>query len=141
VSTPSPDWEIHRALARLAHLADDGEIADYLDLFTEDAIWETPQVAATGQQADRREGRSDIGDGVVARRGSGIQGPGTATRHVVHTIEVTPGPDGTATSIAYWAFYRLTTTAPVLAGLGRYDDAWRLVGTSWKLAHRRITVG
>lgn len=141
MSTSSPAWEIHRALARLAHLADDGEVADYLDLFTEDAVWETPEVAATGTKADRREGRADIGDGVIARRASGIQGPGSATRHVVHTIEVTPGPDGTATSVAYWAFYRSTTSAPLLAGLGRYDDTWKLTGTGWRLAHRRITLG
>jgi hypothetical protein len=29
----------------------------------------------------------------------------------------------------------------VLAGVGRYDDTWRLTGTGWKLAHRRITLG
>jgi 3-phenylpropionate/cinnamic acid dioxygenase small subunit len=75
------------------------------------------------------------------RRASGTQGPGSATRHVVHTIDVTAGPDGTATSVSYWSFYQNTTTTPVLAGMGRYDDTWRLVGTGWKLAHRRITLG
>jgi 3-phenylpropionate/cinnamic acid dioxygenase small subunit len=141
VSTTFPAWEIHHALARLAHLADDGEVADYLDMFTEDAVWETPAVEATGTKADRRAGRADIGAGAAARRASGIQGPGSATRHVVHTIEVTAQPDGTATSVAYWAFYRSTVTAPALAGLGRYDDTWRLTDAGWKLASRRITLG
>jgi 3-phenylpropionate/cinnamic acid dioxygenase small subunit len=140
MSTSSATWEIQEALARLAHLADDGEVADYLDLFTEDAVWETPEVAATGK-ADRRAGRTDIGDGVIARRARGIQGPGSATRHVVHTIEVTDGPDGTAASVAYWAFYTSTTGTPVLAGLGRYDDEWKLTPTGWKLARRRVTLG
>jgi 3-phenylpropionate/cinnamic acid dioxygenase small subunit len=141
VSTAAATWEIHNALARLAHLADDGELADYLDLFTEDAVWETPAVAATGTVADRRQGRADIGDGATARRAKGGQGPGTATRHVVHTIEVAPGPDGTAASVAYWSFYRSTTTSPELTGVGRYDDTWRLTEAGWKLAHRVITLG
>jgi 3-phenylpropionate/cinnamic acid dioxygenase small subunit len=141
MSTSTPAWEIHRALARLAHLADDGEIADYLDMFAEDAVWEMPEVAATGTKADRRAGRADIGDGVIARRARGVQGPGSATRHVVHTIEVTNGPDGTASSVAYWAFYHSTTSTPVLASLGRYDDEWQLTEAGWKLARRRVTLG
>jgi 3-phenylpropionate/cinnamic acid dioxygenase small subunit len=141
VSSSPATWEIHNALARLAHLADDGDLGDYLDLFTEDAVWETPAVAATGTAADRREGRADIGAGAAARRAKGGQGPGSATRHVVHTIEAAPGTDGSATSIAYWSFYRTTTTAPELTGVGRYDDTWRLTDSGWKLAHRRITLG
>jgi 3-phenylpropionate/cinnamic acid dioxygenase small subunit len=141
MGTSSPLWAIHQALARLAHLADDGEVTDYLDLFTEDAVWEVPEIAATGIGADRLAGRAAIGESVRARRASGIQGPGSSTRHVVHTIEVTTCRDSTATSVAYWAFYRSTTTAPELAGVGRYDDTWKLAGTDWKLVHRRITVG
>jgi 3-phenylpropionate/cinnamic acid dioxygenase small subunit len=135
-------WEIHRALARLAHLADDGEVADYLDLFTEDAVWEVPAIGATGVPASRRTGRADIGAGVAARRASGLQGPGSATRHVVHTIAVQPGPDDTsATSVAYYTFYQQTTSTPVLAVMGRYDDAWKLTSDGWKLARRSITNG
>lgn len=133
--------EVHHALARLAHLADDGELSDYLDMYTRDAVWETPAVESTETKADRRSGRSDIGEGASARRASGIQGPGSATRHVVHTVDVTVGPEGTATSVSYWSFYQKTTSTPVLAGIGRYDDTWRLTGTGWKLVHRRITLG
>jgi 3-phenylpropionate/cinnamic acid dioxygenase small subunit len=135
-------WEIHQALARLAHLADEGEVADYLKLFTEDAVWEVPAIGGTGVQASRRTGRADIADGVTARRASGMQGPGSGTRHVVHTIAVQPGPgDTTATSVAYYTFYQETTSAPVLATIGRYDDTWKLTAEGWKLAHRRITNG
>lgn len=141
MSTAPAIWEIHNTLARLAHLADDGELAEYLDLFTEDAVWETPAIGATGTEPDRREGRADIGAGATARRAKGGQGPGTATRHVVHTIEVAAGDNGTAASVAYWSFYRSTTTAPQLAGVGRYDDTWRLTDAGWKLARRRITLG
>jgi 3-phenylpropionate/cinnamic acid dioxygenase small subunit len=141
MGTESQVLAIHHALARLAHLADDGELSDYLAMYTEDAVWETPAIESTGTKADRRSGRADIGEGASARRASDTQGPGSATRHVVHTIDVTPGPEGTATSVSYWAFYQSTTTTPVLAGIGRYDDTWRLTGTGWKLAHRKITLG
>ena len=141
MGTESQALAIHHALARLAHLADDGELTDYLDMYTDDAVWETPAIESTGTKPDRRSGRVDIGEGASARRTSGTQGPGSATRHVVHTIDVTAGSEGTATSVSYWAFYQSTTTAPVLAGMGRYDDTWRLTGTGWKLAHRRITLG
>jgi 3-phenylpropionate/cinnamic acid dioxygenase small subunit len=142
MSDSLPAWEIHQALARLAHLADDGELGDYLAMFTEDAVWDTPEVAATGTKADRRTGQADIGAGAAARRGSGVQGPGSATRHVIHTIEVLPGADGdTADSVAYWAFYRATTSEPALATMGRYDDTWRRTADGWKLAYRRITLG
>jgi 3-phenylpropionate/cinnamic acid dioxygenase small subunit len=141
MSTALDVFEIHNALARLAHLADDGELADYLELFTEDAVWETPAIGSTGTSADRREGRADVGAGAAARRAKGGQGPGTATRHVVHTVAVAAGPDGRAASVAYWSFYTSTTTAPELASIGRYDDTWRLTDEGWKLARRRITLG
>jgi 3-phenylpropionate/cinnamic acid dioxygenase small subunit len=141
MGTESQALAIHHALARLAHLADDGELSDYLDMYTDDAVWETPAIESTGTKADRRSGRADIGEGASARRASGTQGPGSATRHVVHTIDVTPAPEAAATSVSYWSFYQSTTTTPVLAGIGRYDDTWRLTGTGWKLAHRRITLG
>ena len=137
-----PAWEIHQALARIAHLADDGSIDEYLEMFTQDAVWETPAVAATGVAADLRTGRADIGAGAAGRRASGVQGPGSATRHVITTIEVLAGAAAdTAESVCYFSFYRGTTTEPVLATMGRYDDQWRLSGEGWRLAYRRITLG
>lgn len=141
MSNQVPTWEIHQALARLAHLADGGGIEEYLDLYTADAVWEIAGIPQTATMATRRVGRADIRDGVVSRRDTGGQGPGSATQHVVHTIEVHPGPDGTATSHANYAFYGKTTTAPVLLAMGQYHDTWKLDGGGWKLAHRRIVSG
>src|SRR5437868_256511 len=93
--------EIHSVLAHLAHLADDGEVSDYLENFAVDAVWETPANPRTGMPEQRRTGRAEIGEGVRARRADGIQGPGTGTRHVITTIAVRPtGPDS-AESTAY----------------------------------------
>jgi 3-phenylpropionate/cinnamic acid dioxygenase small subunit len=142
MSTNPPTWEIHNALARIAHLADGGDIEDYLDMFTADAVWEINEVPQTGTKPDRREGRAHIRDGVVTRRAAGIQGPGTATQHVVHTIEVHPGPeDGTATSHTYYTFFNNTRVTPNLVAAGQYRDTWKLDGGTWKLAHRHIVAG
>ncbi len=135
------DAQIRSLLARVAHLADGGTLEDYLEVFTEDAVWEMPGNPAVGAPADRRTGRADIAEGVRARRDAGLQGPGTATRHAVINIDVTVESPEHARSVAYWLFLMDTTAAPRLASAGRYDDELRLVDGQWRLAHRRITVG
>lgn len=133
--------EIQSLLARLAHLADDGEVEEYLANFTVDAVWESPANPRTGMDAQRRTGREELGEGVRARRAAGIQGPGTATRHVLTTISVSPTGEDVAESTAYWMFFVDTTTAARLSSVGRYDDVFRRVDGRWQLARRRITMG
>jgi uncharacterized protein (TIGR02246 family) len=133
--------EIQNLVARLAQLADDGDLADYLDLYTEDAVWEFPGNPALGIPANSRHGRDDIGASATQRRAEGRQGPGSATRHVVQTIAVDITSPDEATGIVYWIFYADTAKAPRLTSMGRYDDAYRRTATGWKLARRRITVG
>jgi 3-phenylpropionate/cinnamic acid dioxygenase small subunit len=132
---------IQNLVGRLAHLADDGGAADYLELYTDDAVWEFPGNPAVGAPPETRRGRNDIGEGVAQRRRAGLQGPGSATRHVVHTIEVDVTASDEATGVLYWMFYADTGKAPRLTSMGRYDDIYRMTATGWKLAHRRITVG
>jgi 3-phenylpropionate/cinnamic acid dioxygenase small subunit len=132
------DGEIRSLLARVAQLADAGTVEEYLELFTEDAGWEMPANPAVGAPADRRAGRADIAAGVRARRAAGLQGPGTATRHVVTStaVDVESG-----SAVSYWMFFVETTTAPRLVSIGRYDDRLRRSDDRWLLAHRTITVG
>ncbi|WP_241665746.1 nuclear transport factor 2 family protein [Prescottella subtropica] len=133
--------DIANLLARIAHLADDGTVEDYLDQLTTDAVWESQANPVTGMAAQTRTGVDAIAEGVRQRRTDGIQGPGTFTRHVITTVAVTVDSDTQASSTAYWLFFRDGATEPRLAGVGRYDDTHRLEGGCWKLAHRRITVG
>jgi 3-phenylpropionate/cinnamic acid dioxygenase small subunit len=71
-----------------------------------------------------------------------VTGPGSATRHVITTLIVTvDDPAGTATADSYWLYYRDTTTAPVLSGIGQYHDTVRRDGGAWRIARRRISVG
>jgi len=133
--------QIHSLLSRLAHLADEGELSEYLDLFTPDAVWEMREAAPTGAAAQRRVGRDDIAAGVVERRASGMQGPGTATRHVLTTVDVQVQSADEARSVAYWMFFRDTDAVPQLTAMGRYDDVVRRTAEGWRLAHRVIRVG
>lgn len=122
--------EIRNVVARLAHLADDGDLAEYLDLFTEDATWESA--------TDRRAGREDLLAGARQRRADGIQGPGSDTRHVNTTLWVRiDGPD-TATAESYFLFLADASTAPRVRLTGRYEDTFRRTPDGWKLASRRI---
>ena len=136
-----PRGEIQDLLARIAQLADDGTVEEYLENFTADAVWESQPHPVTGMAAQLREGVASIEEGVRERRAGGVQGPGTSSRHVITTIAVSLDSETEASSTAYWVFYRDTTTEPRLSGVGRYDDTHRYENGRWKLAHRRITVG
>lgn len=135
------DAQIRSLLARIAHLADDGSLEDYLEQFTPDAVWQMPANDAVGAPADRREGRDHIAAGVRARRQSGLQGPDTATRHAIISIDVHVDTPDVAQTVAYWLFFADTTTAPRLVSMGRYDDVLRRTDGRWQLAGRTITVG
>ncbi|SMC96104.1 nuclear transport factor 2 family protein [Lentzea albidocapillata] len=127
-------------VARVAHTADDGTPVDYLALFTPDAVWEMPGHPAAGVAAQCRRGHAEIAAGVAERRASGIQGPGTATRHVVTGTAVDPDRDR-ATAVSCWRFYASTDGAPRLVGMGLYHDEFVRVAGRWLLARRRVTLG
>lgn len=133
--------EIRDLLPRLARFADEAEIADYLDLYTADAVWEIRDATAAGAPPQRRAGRAEIEAGVVARRSAGGQGPGSSTRHVITTVDVVAVGDTEATASAYWLFYTDTDTSPKLAAMGAYDDTFRRTPQGWRLAHRVIRSG
>ena len=135
------DAAIRTLLARVAHFADwQEDLERYLDLFTDDAVWEFPgdrrqQVGPTSVR-----GRDAIRADRLERRRTGFQGPGTDTHHLVTTVAVdVHGDDATADS--YWLFVGDTTTAPTIRSIGRYHDRLRRTEGGWRLAHRVITVG
>ena len=138
MSDPAPrrvadELEIRNVVARLAQLADTGEIDAYVDLFTEDAVWDMP--------GSPRRGRDDIRAGALERRRGGTAGPGSDTRHVISTVAVTADGGDTATAESYWLFYGDSAATPKLQLLGSYRDTFRRTPQGGKLAHRRITFG
>ncbi|WP_419924564.1 nuclear transport factor 2 family protein [Candidatus Poriferisocius sp.] len=128
----SDDAAIRNVVARLAMLADDGDLEEYAGLFAGDALWEMPGAAI--------QGRENLLDGAIERRAAGTVGPGSHTRHVITTQAVAVDGDEAA-SDAYWQFWVDTATAPSIALFGTYRDRFVRTEDGWKLAHRTISYG
>lgn len=128
----SDELAIRNVVARLAMLADGGDLEEYVDLFTDDARWDMP--------GGELQGRENLLAGAIERRAAGTVGPGSNTRHVIATQSVEVDGDE-AVSDAYWQFWVNTASEPSVALFGTYRD--RLVRTDgeWKLAHRTISYG
>jgi 3-phenylpropionate/cinnamic acid dioxygenase small subunit len=126
------DGAIRSLIARIAHLADSGEVEDYVDCFTVDACWDMP--------GGPRRGRSEIRSGSQERRAAGDAGPGSATRHAVGTMAVDVDGDR-ARATSYFQFFIRTRTTPQLRLMGQYDDEFVRTPEGWRVARRRITVG
>jgi 3-phenylpropionate/cinnamic acid dioxygenase small subunit len=123
---------ISTLIARIAQLADDGELGDYVGCFTPDARWDMPGAP--------RRGHAQILAGGQERRATGATGPGSSTRHLVTTIALTV--DGEiAQASSYWQFYAMTAASPELQAMGRYDDTFVRTDAGWRLDHRVITFG
>jgi 3-phenylpropionate/cinnamic acid dioxygenase small subunit len=135
------DAEIRTVLARIAQLADTGDLAEYLTLFTDDAVWAMPDNPAVGMKANAKHGHAEILAGAQERRASGLQGPGTHSRHVLTTIAIDVEGEDRATARSYFMFFGSTSTTPTLRTMGQYDDVLIKGERGWQLAHRTITVG
>ncbi|MFC9978441.1 nuclear transport factor 2 family protein [Gordonia sp. NPDC127522] len=128
-------------MSRLAQAADFGTLEEYVDLMTDDVVWEYPGSKVIDLAPQARRGRQDVLDGARERRESGLQGPGTGTVHVVTNISVTPG-DIEAHSMGYFHFYvGIDVGTPTLQAIGVYNDRYRKHEGRWKLAHRRLSFG
>ena len=135
------DAEIRTLLARIAQLADTGDLDEYLTCFTDDAVWAMPDNPAVGMTANEKRGHAEIRQGAEERRASGLQGPGTDSRHVLTTIAIDVQSEDRAAVRAYFMFFGTTSTAPTLRTMGQYDDVVVRGERGWQLAHRTITVG
>lgn len=127
------ELEIRNTIARIAMLADHGDLDEYQELFAEDAVWDFPLGA--------RQGRADIRAGAEERRAGGVTGPGSATRHVITNVCVTVDGSDTATADSYFVFFQQTTTTPTVFNMGHYHDTFEREGGTWRLARRAITLG
>ncbi|MFN8026017.1 MAG: nuclear transport factor 2 family protein [Acidimicrobiia bacterium] len=134
-------FEVRNVLARIAQTADTGTIEEYLDNFTEDAQWVMPDNPSLGVAGSVRSGHAEIRAGVEERRGAGLQGPGSYSRHMVQTIAVTSESPDRATARSYFTYFTDTLLAPKLASVGQYDDTFVRTAAGWKLCRREITSG
>ena len=133
------ELDIRTLLAELAFQADDGELETYLDLFTEDAVWEMPANAAAGVPASRCEGRAEISASVQQRRSIGVQGPGTGGMHHLTTVHIEVHGDD-ASGRVYYQFVGMVEGRPAVRTIGRYRDSYRRTAAGWKLSCRTVLI-
>jgi 3-phenylpropionate/cinnamic acid dioxygenase small subunit len=122
--------QIRNLIGRLAHLADGNDLDEYISLFTDEAVWE-------GSRSGARVGKEDILAGARQRRADGLQGAGSASRHIVTTQWVQVEDAHDATSQSYWMVLTDANATPVVLATGRYDDTLRFEKGAWKLACRK----
>lgn len=127
-------------IARVAQLADTGEVDEYAACWAEDGEWVAPTDSLGVSAGDPpRRGRDSVIAGVRHRRAMGVQGPGTHTRHVVSTTSLTrTGPDS-ATGRSYWRYYADTDALPRIVLTGQYDDEFVRSPDGWRLRVRRVS--
>jgi 3-phenylpropionate/cinnamic acid dioxygenase small subunit len=135
------DAEIRTVLARIAQLADTGDLDEYISMFTDDAVWAMPANPSMELEASARQGHEAILAGARERRAAGVQGPGTSTRHVLTTVAIDVETEARATARSYYLFFATTSTTPTLRTMGQYDDVLEKGERGWQLAHRTITPG
>lgn len=126
----SDELAIRNIIARIARLADQGDLEEYVDQFTDDALWNFPP--------GPRQGRADILAGAQERRASGTVGPGSRARHQITTIEVQVSDHGTATADSYLTFIVNRAEGPTVAVSGSYHDTFVRQGSRWRLARRDV---
>jgi 3-phenylpropionate/cinnamic acid dioxygenase small subunit len=124
---------VRNVISRIAILADQGGLDEYVDQFTEDGVWDFPPAP--------RRGRSDIRVGAEARRAEVVSGPGSATRHVITNVAVRVEDADHAVADSYFVFLQNTTTSPTILNMGAYHDSFVREGPVWRLARREITLG
>ena len=128
------ELEIRNLVNRIAQLADDGELDEYVRCFTKDGIWDG------GASIGVRKGHEEIRAGSAGRRSTGDSGPGSNTRHLITTSTVDVQGDR-ATGRAVFQHFVETHASPTLNMIGVYEDEFARTEGGWCLARRRVLMG
>ena len=131
------ELDIVRVLNRYAHGIDYGDEDDWLDCFTEDAVWEAHSVAADGTLM-RHAGRAALQAFVSGH----TRPPELYHKHLVADPIVSVDTDDRDRATA--ACYLLLVVAgpgglPAIASFGRYrDELRRCADGQWRIAYRGV---
>lgn len=107
---------------------DSHEVAAFADNFTDDAVYVSPFGEAQGRPAIEATIRSWHEGGVTAGK-----------RHMGGPVAVTLTGDDTAVARSSY-FVVEAADAPGIVASGAYEDQWRKVDGTWKIARRVQTV-
>ena len=116
--------EIRQLLAHIFHTGDAFDIETWLGCYTDDAVFDSPQL--------HMEGRDELRAGFPTLRGS------QALRHWIGTVTVDVDGDE-ASSIAYLLVVT-ATLPPTLVVSGVYHDRYRRVDGRWLFSERLVTI-
>lgn len=127
--------DCERLVTDYCHYVDHGEAARIADLFTDDGVWESPEVTMKGRQELLR--------GFGARQAN----PQRMSRHVCNNFRLNVIDTNLAEGVVYLTLYRhdgeegRRTSAlegPVL--VGEYRDRFVRTADGWRFAEREIEV-
>jgi 3-phenylpropionate/cinnamic acid dioxygenase small subunit len=123
--------DIIEVMHRYAHTMDYGDEAGWVDVFTEDAVFDVVNVA-TGVRVHREDGRQQL----AAYIANYPKPPRYAKHTVVDPIIEVDGDVATARS--YWLFYwrDMETGQPTLVAFGRYFDTLVCQEGRWRIKER-----
>jgi len=124
---------VRNLIARVAQLADTGDLGEYGGCWAQDGAWEYPGSPV--------HGRAAIVAAAAERRRLGTTGPGSGTRHMITTLQVRVDSADTATADSYFVFLKDEDTGPKLLVMGAYQDTVRRTADGWQVARRQITLG
>lgn len=144
--------EIEQFLYAEARLLDDGAYRDWLDLFTDDAVYWMP---ARETREERSEGLRKAGELAlfeddkifleqrIERIESGLahaENPPSRTRHFVSNVEVSSRDDGGLDVRSNILVYQSRLERTESTYVGRREDTLRPVDGGWKIARRMIAL-
>ena len=120
-----------RLVVAYCHYVDHGEASKVADLFTEDGVWEAPDVTVEGSQSIR-----DFFHGLD-------QDKTRMTRHLCSNFQLNEVSTTTATGVVYVTLYRhqgeeARSTSPLVgpAAVGEYRDQFVHTPDGWRIRHR-----
>jgi ketosteroid isomerase-like protein len=144
ISRISAEIAIRNLIAYVAQYADSApDLDSYLNLFTDDAVWEfadSAKASADPRRDDLRlEGREAIRQDRERLRAVGFIGPGINTYHLNTTLAVRVLDDENAEATSYFMYIDGTQTPAVVEFVGTYTDTFVREADGWKLKHRIVT--
>ena len=134
------ELEIRNLIYRLAMLADDGDLDEYVSLFTADGLWERRLPGAGSPPTAPIRGRDNLLAAARQRRADGVQGPGTHMYHCIVGTAVKLQGDA-ATARSYLTYLKNANDKPEVALLAIYSDEFVRTSEGWRLAARHIDPG
>jgi 3-phenylpropionate/cinnamic acid dioxygenase small subunit len=150
--TPELQREVEQFLYREARLLDGGKLAEWLDLFAEDARYWMPARETRMNRAEelRGEGELAIFDddknflrARIERIGGGLahaEEPPSRTRHFVSNIEVREADGGEIEALSNILVYQSRLERTECTYVGRREDRLRRDGAGFKIARRTIVL-